>query len=135
MEPDDYNNKMIRVLKPLQTQEEADNVMEEFRMSNFVLLTGHETPSVKVFLESAWRMQDRKVDLDKVVEYIYKNLSSSEPVSLSSRTDSKAAGSSSLPGGGILHHILLCIFFFFSFVLDLYLGEILFFIYMGVWGI
>ncbi|XP_063592060.1 eIF-2-alpha kinase GCN2-like isoform X2 [Penaeus indicus] len=74
------------------TQEEADNVKEEFRMTNFVVLTGHETPSVRVFLESAWRNQDRKVDLDKVVEYIYKNLSSSEPASLSSRTDSKAAG-------------------------------------------
>ncbi|XP_069986045.1 eIF-2-alpha kinase GCN2 isoform X2 [Penaeus vannamei] len=73
-------------------QEEADNVIEEFRMSNFVLLTGHETPSVRVILESAGRMQDRKVELHKVVDYIYKNLSSSEPVSVSLRTDPKPAG-------------------------------------------
>lgn len=93
---DDDRNSILKVLKSLQMQEEADNVIEEFRMSNFVLLTGHETPSVRVILESAGRMQDRKVELHKVVDYIYKNLSSSEPVSVSSRTDPKPAGSFTL---------------------------------------
>lgn len=92
MGPVDNKNEIVKIFTPLQTQEEAENVLEEFRLTNSVLLTGHDRASARVCLESAGRMQDRKVDLEKVVEYVYKNLSSSEPAPLSSRTDSKPAG-------------------------------------------
>lgn len=68
--------------------------MEDLFVSNFVILTNSDKADVRICNDPTSRTLERKIPLEKVVDFVLKNLGGSEasPPSNYSRSDSKPSG-------------------------------------------
>lgn len=79
------------------TQKEAESVMEDLCVSNVVMLTSSDKADVRICNDPTSRTLERKIPLEKVVEFVLKNLGVNEISAPNnySRCDSKCPGVSS----------------------------------------
>ncbi|XP_063859482.1 eIF-2-alpha kinase GCN2-like isoform X2 [Scylla paramamosain] len=76
------------------TQKEAESVMEDLCVPNVVMLTSSDKADVRICNDPTSRTLERKIPIEKVVEFVLKYLGGNEVTLPSnySRTDSKSSG-------------------------------------------
>ena len=78
----------------MQTQKEAESVIEDLCVSNVVMMTSSDKADVRICNDPTSRTLERKIPLEKVVGFVLKYLGGNEvtlPTNYS-RSDSKSAG-------------------------------------------
>nr|XP_053628943.1 eIF-2-alpha kinase GCN2-like isoform X2 [Cherax quadricarinatus] len=75
-------------------QKEAETVLEDLRASNLVMLTSSDKADIRIRSDPTGRTLERKILLEKVPEFILKNMGVADagPSSNFSRSDSKTTG-------------------------------------------
>lgn len=73
-------------------------MMEDLCVSNVVMLTSSDKADVRICNDPTSRTLERKIPLEKVVEFVLKNLGGNEvpPTSNYSRCDSKCSGTETI---------------------------------------
>ncbi|XP_042236927.1 eIF-2-alpha kinase GCN2-like [Homarus americanus] len=79
------------------TQKEAETVLEDLCVPNMVMLTNSDKADIRMCNDPSGRSLERKVPLERVAEFILKNLGVTETVAPNSysRSDSRSTGVSS----------------------------------------